>query len=1188
MKRSIPILELGAIVLSIANAALAYNPVAGDFTKDSPQDIRIVTFNVHGEFIDNPSHDAAFARVLQALSPDVIVFQEINSDTTQAAIPGRLDSVLPYGAGAWEVHGGLDTFGMRTVIASRFPLTMKLQDTYPASSTRGVTIALVDLPDGQYLTDIYLLGVHLKCCGDPGGPEDESRQRSADAIAAWLGNARQAGGYVSLPADTPMISLGDFNLVGGPEPDFTLRTGDILDNLTFGPDVKGDWDVSDITDLQPTDPYTGDPDTWPSGTTSPYSRLDRFYYTDSAVAPLHAFVLNTSNMNPAQLAAANLLAGDSSENATSDHLPIAMDLRFLIDCNSNGTNDPFDISAGTSQDCNVNGIPDDCDIAAGASLDGNGDGIPDECQSGGDCNGNGVDDALDLIAGTSPDCNANSVPDECDIASGTSDDCNADGLPDECDGRGDCNNNGVLDVCDLASGVSEDCNVDLVPDDCELATGVFSVTSPQLAPIGNGSPQQYVMPTAPAATGELAMTLTAYSDFGSSSEYIDVYVNEAYVGRVFADGSQCAVDVRHLTMPAATYNAAVDGGDAAVRMVASAMVNPTLCSPRSYITVAIQYATPASEAYPAVAYHDCNANLVPDECDIAGATSADCDLNDLPDDCQPDCNANAVADTCDLAGGTSVDCNANAVPDECDLAGDSEDCNVNGVLDECDIAAGTSIDASGDGIPDECQIDCNTNGLPDSFELSAGRLVRNLTSPAANVDDNFGVSIAIVGDDIAVGAFRDDTGASNAGAVYVFEAATGGLRLTIPNPAPAANDYFGYAVAAVDGNILVGAYGDDTGASNAGIAYLFDGNTGGLLHVLNNPTPASNDWFGISVGGVGSMAVVGARRDDAGATDSGAAYLFDATTGNLVRTFLNPTPAAYDDFGVAVAGLGSDVLIGANLDDTAGVDAGAVYLFDATSGALLRSYYGPAPAAGGEFGIAVGELNGHALIGATRSDCAGADAGAAFLFDATGSLLEVFASPAPAAGALFGASVAAADGRALIGAPGAQIAGVTAGKAYLFEPGAGQVLQTFMPSASSGGESFGQAVAGSLDEVFIGSYGDDLAAASAGAVYVMQTVFDCNGNNVPDECDIEDGVSSDCNADAVPDECDQIAGGDFNADGLVNAADVVGLVDCLAGPEVAPNPSGASCAPTCLAAFDFDGDDDVDLRDFADWQAIAE
>jgi hypothetical protein len=122
---------------------------------------------------------------------------------------------------------------------------------------------------------------------------------------------------------------------------------------------------------------------------------------------------------------------------------------------------------------------------------------------------------------------------------------------------------------------------------------------------------------------------------------------------------------------------------------------------------------------------------VPDECDIADATSPDCNSNAVPDECDltagtsEDCNTNVVPDECDLATGTSEDCNANDVPDECDIAtGVSEDCNVNGVPDDCDLVSGASADCNGNDSPDECDIDagtsedCQPNGIPDECDVN--------------------------------------------------------------------------------------------------------------------------------------------------------------------------------------------------------------------------------------------------------------------------------------------------------------------------------------------------------------------------------------------------------------------------------------------------------------------------------------
>lgn len=358
------------VSLSPLQSASAYDPLNGDFSKADPLDVRIVAYNHAGNFIDDPGADPEFNRILIALNPDLITFEEFTSAVSMSDVANRLNSILPNGPAGWQIHFGL-LGGIRTAIASRYPLTQKRVDTIPASSTRGVTLALADLPDAQYSVDVYLLGVHLKCCGDPGGSEDASRQDSADAIANWLGDARgvarPSGDNIALPADTPMIALGDFNLVGGPQPENTLITGNIQDEGVYGPDVKGDWDVSDMTDVMPSDPFTGDTFTWQGSNSFPPSRLDRFFYTDSAAAVANSFVLNTDTMTPAALANAGLQAGDTLPQNTSDHLPIVMDLRL----------------GGPCPDSDGDGVCDDVDPCPNRKAgDANGDGLVNVSDTG--------------------------------------------------------------------------------------------------------------------------------------------------------------------------------------------------------------------------------------------------------------------------------------------------------------------------------------------------------------------------------------------------------------------------------------------------------------------------------------------------------------------------------------------------------------------------------------------------------------------------------------------------------------------------------------------------------------------------------------------------------------------------------------------------------------------------------------
>ncbi len=359
-------------------------------------------------------------------------------------------------------------------------------------------------------------------------------------------------------------------------------------------------------------------------------------------------------------------------------------------------------------------------------------------------------------------------------------------------------------------------------------------------------------------------------------------------------------------------------------------------------------------------------------------------------------------------------------------------------------------------------------------------LARTFLNPTPAPFDVFGGSVAALGSNVLVGAARDNAGATDAGAAYLFDANTGALLRTFLNPTPAADDRFGISVASVGGKVLVGAYRDDTGATDAGAAYLFDADTGALLSTFLNPTPAAGDEFSLSVAAVAVNVLVGAYRDDTGATDAGAAYLFDAGTGALLRTFLNPSPAADEWFGFSVAALGGNVLVGTARDDTGATDAGAAYLFDGASGALLRTFLNPSPAVGDEFGVSVTAVGGNVLVGAPGAP----DPGAAYLFDAsTGALLQTFSTLA--AFDFFGASVAAVGDNVLVGAPRNNTGAPVAGAAYLFDASTGALLQIFLNPTPAADDSFGLSVAAVARNDQVGAL-DDTGANSTGAAYLFQ------------------------------------------------------------------------------------------------------
>ena len=159
------------------------------------------------------------------------------------------------------------------------------------------------------------------------------------------------------------------------------------------------------------------------------------------------------------------------------------------------------------------------------------------------------------------------------------------------------------------------------------------------------------------------------------------------------------------------------------------------------------------------------------------------------------------------------------------------------------------------------------------------------------------------------------------------------------SPTPAADDYLGGGVALSGNSALIGAFGDN---SYSGAAYLYDVTTGSLLQSFINPSPDPYDVFGISVALSGNSALIGSEGDN----NSGAAYLFDVTNGSLLQTFTNPTPAPDNRFGASVALSGNSALIGSEGDNSF---SGAAYVYASTSSASStqsQSVPGPLPLLG--------------------------------------------------------------------------------------------------------------------------------------------------------------------------------------------------------------------------------------------------
>ncbi len=201
-----------------------------------------------------------------------------------------------------------------------------------------------------------------------------------------------------------------------------------------------------------------------------------------------------------------------------------------------------------------------------------------------------------------------------------------------------------------------------------------------------------------------------------------------------------------------------------------------------------------------------------------------------------------------------------------------------------------------------------TSGVVYLFDPDTGALLRAISSPTPAAFDLFGSSVAVSETQLVVGAYLDDTfGLNVVRPMYSTRQRVTCCRRSVGRM-QRRSDYFGFAVA-ISGNVVaVGAERVNLGAVAAGAAYLFDASDGSLAHELLNPTPTNFEYFGHAVAISGSDLVVSAYRDASGVSSAGAAYVYDAITGNLRHTLNNPNPAFADFFGSSLAISGDTIV----------------------------------------------------------------------------------------------------------------------------------------------------------------------------------------------------------------------------------------------------------------------------------------
>jgi hypothetical protein len=198
-----------------------------------------------------------------------------------------------------------------------------------------------------------------------------------------------------------------------------------------------------------------------------------------------------------------------------------------------------------------------------------------------------------------------------------------------------------------------------------------------------------------------------------------------------------------------------------------------------------------------------------------------------------------------------------------------------------------------------------------------------LTAPKPTIFENFGFSIDIADDKLVVGAHGTDT-------VYVYNREHNGdwVQEIIPLPPPLQpTSLVGYSVAIDEGFLVAGAPDPVFGSS---AAYVFDGSDWVPL-----PAPPEKKFLGGCIDINGDTVVVGSPSSlhpFAPAVDIGSVHVFKLDGGSWVKEDIS-IPAA-DGFGSSVTIDGNTLVVGAPFDEVEHPvskieveDAGRAYVF---------------------------------------------------------------------------------------------------------------------------------------------------------------------------------------------------------------------------------------------------------------------
>lgn len=344
------------VLLLAFSAQAQWNPSLGQWGKEKPDDLRVMTWNVQDTLCSsNPKLEMPFsawealARIVASLKPDVLILQECGDNSGNGTGSGA-DSTFTLSATLeLFIHGGIDPFlggsvtayvqkyapsfdlpyvfvsaesdgWNRNCILSRYPfadlngdgkseysdMPILLPDKYATGfdgGLRGFGIAEIDLPDSLYVGDVVVGNSHLKA----GSSSSDHAQRidAAQNIAYFIDHFYNGAGtgmvdpnnvITDNPPATNILDADTVVIAGG---DWNEDEGA---NGTKGP---ADWitmaqiqgGTSDGTDKDGSDMvFDGAIDLAGNSHSKGTSKLDYLSWQDSVVGLTRDIIFNSSTI----------------------------------------------------------------------------------------------------------------------------------------------------------------------------------------------------------------------------------------------------------------------------------------------------------------------------------------------------------------------------------------------------------------------------------------------------------------------------------------------------------------------------------------------------------------------------------------------------------------------------------------------------------------------------------------------------------------------------------------------------------------------------------------------------------------------------------------------------------------------------------------------------------------------------